>query len=64
MTQSDDSDDDRHEQRRYTEFDCPQCNAHNPCDDGFGQGDEVLCFYCGTSFLVRNVEGRLKFKEV
>jgi hypothetical protein len=51
--------------RRFREFDCPVCNANNPCDDPFKPGDEVRCFYCGQEFkaLVR-IDGRLKLKEL
>jgi len=49
---------------RFTEFECPDCDAPNPYDDGFGNGDEVLCFYCGMSYIALVDEsGRLKFKE-
>ncbi len=44
------------------EFECPECNAHNPYGDGFKVGSEVICFYCGVEFLVAQAEGRLKFK--
>lgn len=51
--------------RRFNDFDCPACNANNPYDDGFGDGDEVLCYYCGQEFKVRvSDEGRLRLKEV
>jgi len=50
--------------RRFQDFDCPACNANNPYDDGFGHGDEVLCYYCGQEFKVRVTdEGRLRLKE-
>jgi len=50
--------------RKFTEFDCPECNANNPRDEKFGDGDEILCFYCGAEFRVRvNDEGRLQLKE-
>lgn len=50
--------------RRFTDFDCPACNANNPYDDGFGDGDEILCYYCGQEYRVRvSDEGRLKLKE-
>lgn len=46
---------------RFDRFDCPECDASNPWDDGFGDGDEVMCFYCGTPFQVRvDKEGRLR----
>jgi transcription elongation factor Elf1 len=43
--------------RRFTEFECPECDATNPWDDGFGDGDEVLCYYCGMSYKVQVSEG-------
>ncbi|RMG10842.1 MAG: hypothetical protein D6729_18915 [Deltaproteobacteria bacterium] len=50
--------------KRYTEFECPDCDASNPYDDGFGDGDEVRCFYCGQLYVVQVTDsGRLKFKE-
>jgi hypothetical protein len=64
-----DEDDDLHpgelgRGRRFDDFDCPDCNANNPYDDGFGDGDEVRCFYCGQEFKVDvNDSGRLKLKE-
>ncbi len=49
--------------RRFKDFDCPECAANNPFDDGFGDGDEVLCYYCGQEFKVEvNDSGRLKLK--
>jgi hypothetical protein len=50
--------------RRLREFECPVCNANNPYDDGFGEGDEVRCFYCGQEFkaFLTGV-GRLKLRE-
>jgi hypothetical protein len=51
--------------RRFTDFDCPSCDANNPYDDGFGDGDEVLCYYCGLEYRVTvNEEGRLRLREV
>ncbi len=50
--------------RRFQDFDCPACNANNPYDDGFGDGDEVLCYYCGQEYEVRVTdEGRLRLRE-
>jgi transcription elongation factor Elf1 len=50
--------------RRFKDFDCPSCNANNPYDDSFGDGDEILCHYCGTEFKIKvTEEGRLKLKE-
>lgn len=46
------------------EFECPECNAHNPYHDGFALGSEVLCFYCGQEFKVVDSDGRWKFKPV
>ncbi len=49
--------------KRFKEWDCPSCNANNP-SEGMGHGDEVLCNYCGTEFLVKvNDEGKLKLRE-
>jgi hypothetical protein len=49
---------------RFKEFDCPTCNANNPTDPPFGNGDEVLCNYCGSEFSVKVTdEGRAKFRE-
>ncbi len=50
--------------RRFKDFDCPGCNANNPYDDGFGDGDEVLCYYCGQEFKAEvNDSGRLRLRE-
>jgi transcription elongation factor Elf1 len=50
--------------RTFKDFDCPGCNANNPCDPPLGHGDEVLCNYCGTEFQVKVTEdGKLKFRE-
>ena len=50
--------------RRFQDFDCPACNANNPYDDGIGDGDEILCYYCGQEYLVKVTdEGRLKLRE-
>ncbi|NVJ26936.1 MULTISPECIES: hypothetical protein [Myxococcus] len=47
------------------EFDCPGCDANNPVPDGFGDGDELRCNYCGCEYNVRvSAEGRVKFKEI
>ncbi len=49
--------------RRFTDFDCPDCAANNPYDDGFGDGDEIRCYYCGEEFRVTvSDSGRLKLK--
>jgi len=50
---------------RFKEFDCPSCNANNPVDEPFGDGDELLCNYCGSEYKVKvNEEGRLRLKEL
>jgi hypothetical protein len=50
--------------RRFQDFDCPDCNANNPYDDSFGDGDEILCYYCGQEFRVEvNDSGRLRLRE-
>jgi len=50
--------------RRFADFDCPSCSANNPYDDPFGDGDEVLCYYCGQEFRAEvNDEGRLRLRE-
>jgi hypothetical protein len=49
--------------RRFGDFDCPECAANNPYDDGFGDGDEIRCYYCGDDFKVTVTDsGRLKLK--
>ncbi len=49
--------------KRLNEFECPDCDATNPVDDGFADGDEVLCFYCGMEyFALFNDSGKVKFK--
>lgn len=40
-------------EKLWREFECPDCNAHNPMDDGFRIGDEVLCNYCGMEYVVK-----------
>ncbi len=52
-------------ERRFGDFDCPDCSANNPYDDKFGDGDEVRCYYCGQLFRAHVSEGgRLRLKEV
>jgi len=49
--------------RRFEEFECPACSAHNPFD-AFGNNDEVLCNWCGIEFkAVVDEEGILRLKE-
>jgi hypothetical protein len=50
--------------RRFQDFDCPDCNANNPYDDSFGDGDEIRCYYCGQEFRVEvNDSGKLRLRE-
>ncbi len=50
---------------KFKEFDCPGCNANNPCDPAFGDGDEILCNYCGDQYAVRVTdEGKAKLREI
>lgn len=49
---------------RWKEFECPDCAASNPYDDGFTVGSEVLCYYCGLHFRVIEHGNRFKLKEV
>lgn len=50
---------------RFKEFDCPSCNANNPADPPFGDGEEILCNYCGTEYRVKVTdEGKLRLKEM
>jgi len=49
---------------KFGEFECPDCNANNPCDPPIEEGDEVICNYCGANYLVRVSEsGKLKLKS-
>lgn len=49
----------------FKDYDCPGCNANNPCDPPIGEGSEVLCNYCGTEFVAKVTDGgKLKLKEV
>jgi hypothetical protein len=52
-------------QLRFTEFDCPGCNANNPVDPPFGDRAELLCNYCGMAWESRiSDEGKLSFREL
>jgi hypothetical protein len=52
-------------ERRFQDFDCPDCNANNPYDDSFGDGDDVRCYYCGQEFHAEVTDaGRLKLREL
>lgn len=46
------------------DFDCPDCSANNPYDDGIRDGDEVRCYYCGAEFRAQLKEGKWRFKEL
>ena len=49
--------------RKFDEFECPACSANNPFDT-FGNGDDVLCNWCGMEFrAIVDDEGNLKLKE-
>ena len=53
------------ENLKFKEFDCPSCNANNPCEEPFGEGDQLLCNYCGCEYDVRITEhGRPKLREI
>jgi hypothetical protein len=66
----DDDDDDKKkgptgQKSLFKEFDCPDCSANNPTDPPFGDADEVLCNYCGSSFKAKvSEEGKVKFKSL
>lgn len=64
MYDDDDDDGGSKRKKRKTEFECPECNAHNPVHDGYDVGSEVHCFYCGCEFKVVESGGRLKFKSI
>ena len=69
MYDADDDDDkpagsDLGARRRFSEFECPTCSAHNPFDE-FGNNDEVLCNWCGVQFkALVDDEGKLKLKDL
>jgi DNA-directed RNA polymerase subunit RPC12/RpoP len=48
----------------FTEWECPECTAHNPFDQGFTIGDDLFCVYCGSVFLVKKVDTDEKYKLV
>jgi len=51
--------------RRLTDFDCPECAANNPYDEGFGHGDEIRCYYCGQEFRAEVSEaGKLRLRPI
>ncbi len=48
---------------RWSEFDCPVCDANNPWDE-FGVGEEVVCMACGCTFKVSaGPDGALNLQE-
>jgi hypothetical protein len=50
--------------RKFDEFECPACSANNPFDT-FGNGDEVLCNWCGMDFrALVDEDGKLRLKEL
>jgi uncharacterized Zn-finger protein len=50
--------------RKFTEFECPSCSAHNPLGDPFGNRDEVFCGYCGQSYVAEvDEDGMLRLRE-
>lgn len=62
---SDNEDQNAPPKRKHDDFDCPNCNANNPYDDGIHDGEEVRCFYCGAEFRARIDEnGKLKLREL
>lgn len=49
---------------QWTEFECPLCAAQNPREP-FGVDDEVMCYFCGDSFVATiNDAGKLRLKEL
>ncbi len=49
--------------RRFKEFECPDCAASNPVDDGFGNGEEIICNYCGQEYrVIVDDDAKLKLK--
>jgi hypothetical protein len=67
-----DPDDDDHKKdleasskKKIKDWDCPSCNANNPVGEQMRDGEETICNYCGTTFLVKITdEGKLKLKEM
>ena len=46
------------------DFDCPECSANNPYDDGIREGMEIRCYYCGCEFRAEIKDGKWKFREI
>lgn len=62
-----DDDDDKPSTKRKKgddEFECPECNAHNPLAEPIVDGGEVQCFYCGVEFKAIESGSKFKFKAV
>lgn len=38
---------------KWTEFECPECSAHNPWEDTFTVGDQLFCSWCGAVLVVK-----------
>lgn len=48
----------------WTEFDCPECSANNPFDEGFRHNDELVCQYCGLPWRVKaDGDGGFRLQE-
>ncbi len=48
----------------FFEFDCTDCDANNPVDDGLRTGDLALCSYCGLDLQATvSDEGKLTLRE-
>ena len=70
VDQYSEDEDERSEERspgsaKFGEFECPDCTANNPCDPPIEAGDEVVCNYCGASYLAQVSESsKLKLKSL
>jgi len=50
---------------KFSEFDCPGCNANNPVDPPFGHKAQLMCNYCGMEWEARvRDDGKVDFKEM
>ena len=54
---------DKHKRPIFEEWECPECTAHNPNDNGFTFQDELFCAWCGQVFVVRK-QNEEEFKLV
>lgn len=55
----------RGKQKVRRDFDCPDCTANNPYDEGVRPGEEVRCFYCGMEYRVEATrDGRVRFRAM